>query len=132
VDEQGHSSFLMTTYGGSIFNKLKINKTTSLDISGFYRSPSASAFYISYETYSMNLALNKTLIDNKLNLRLDLYDVFNTFSYRTLREFETFKAYYRSEPNRRAITIKLTYNISNNKKVSEKKNNSKNDVKYRL
>jgi len=132
VDEQGHSSFLMTTYGGSLFNKLELNKTTSLEISGFYRSPSASIFYKSYETYSMNMALNKTLINKKLNLRLDLYDIFNTFSYRTLREFETFKAYYRRVPNSRAIKIKLTYNFSNNKKVSEKKNMSQNDVEKRL
>lgn len=132
MDEQGHSSFLKTTYGVSLFNKLELNKNTSIEISGFYRSPSASVFYKSYEAYSMDLALNKTFIDKKLNLRIDLYDIFNTLSYRTLREFETFKAYYRREPNSRAIRIKLSYNISNNKKVSEKKNKSQNDVKNRL
>lgn len=132
VDEHGSRLFLMTTYGGNISSKFEINETTSFDISGFYRSPSAAVFYKCYETYSLNLAFNKTFFDRKLNIRFDLYDVFNTYSFRTLREFETFEAYYKREPNRRAIEIELIYNISNNKKVSLKKNKSQNDVKSRI
>ena len=132
IDKNDNASFIKTTYGFRLYNNIKINKTTKIDLSGYYRSPSASAYYHGFEVYSVNLGLKKTLLENKLNLSIYFNDIFNSFSFKTSREFEKFKAYYEEKPNRRSLRIKLIYNISNNKKVIKDKNKSKNKVKRRI
>ena len=132
IDKNNKASFINTSYGVRLSNNFKINKTTKIDFSGFYGSPSTSSFYQAHEIYSANLSFKKSFLNRKLNLSIYVNDIFNTLSFKNLREFETFNAYYERKPNRRSIRFKLVYNISNNKKVNTEKNKSKNDVKRRI
>lgn len=131
INENKKASFIQTSYGFSLNNGFKINKTTKIDLSGYYGSPSTMAFYQGYEFYSANLAFKKSFLNRKLNLNIYFKDIFNTFSYKTLREFKTFYAYYERKPSR-SVRFKLTYNISNNKKVRLDENKSKNEIKQRI
>ncbi len=126
------SSFKKTTYGGNIFSKFTIDKTTSISLSGFYTSPQSMTFYEGTEIYAANISMKKTFLNNNLHLSISANDIFNTRGLITTRKFDTFHAYYEKKPNRRSFMIHLTYYFSNNKKVREEENESKNDLQNRI
>jgi len=121
-----------TTAFFNLRNNFKINKTTSLTISGNYMSPFLSATYINAENYSANLVLKKSFLNNKLNVRFYLDDIFNSIRNKSNAEFidSNFKFYQKR--NTRSFTIWLRYSFSNKNKVSNNRNKSINDVKNRL
>lgn len=127
-----NSSFKKVTFGGRFFNKFKIDKTMSINLSGFYTSPQAMTFYEGTEIYGVNISMKKTFLKNKLYLSISAKDIFNTIDLTTKRKFNNFYAYYKRLPNRRALMVSLTYYFSNNKKVRKKVNESKNSIQNRL
>lgn len=113
-------------------NSFKINKTTSLDVSGHYISPFLSANYISAESYIANLVLKKTFLDNKLSLRFYVDDIFNSQRDKSVGDYLDFYHNFHQKRNTRSFTIWLRYNFSTKNRTSDKKNQSKNDTKNRL
>jgi outer membrane receptor protein involved in Fe transport len=132
INELGESSFEKITVGARLFNAFTINKTMSVDFSGRYVSPIADAFYEAAEVYTANITFKKSFLDKKLNLRISLDDIFNSLRYQNVRQFDVFSTNADSKPRSRKIMFWLTYNFSNNKKVSSKKNRSKNAATNRL
>ena len=132
TDEERVDSFKRTTGYVRFSNNFKINSTTKLDISGYYRSRYEDAFYISFPIHYVNLMLEKSFFDKKLTSRIYVSDIFNITSYDNERPFENFKSNAAVKPQTRYIRLWLSYNFSNNKKVSKRKNKSKNDARGRL
>ena len=121
-----------TTVFFNLRNNFKINKTTSLTISGNYMSPFLSATYISAENYSANLVLKKSFLNNKLNVRFYLDDIFDSLRDKSNAEFIDSNFNFYQKRNTRSFTIWLRYNFSTKNKISNKRNQSKNDAKNRL
>lgn len=132
VDEQGNDSFEQFTVRARLFNTFKLNKTTNINLSGFYNSPRRDAYFKAFENYWINLGFRKTFSKNKFSLRVDINDVFNTDKFRSLREFENYETTYRYKRLSRFFRVWLTYNFSNKVKASKKRNKSKNEVRNRL
>ncbi len=121
-----------TTVFFNLRNNIKINKTTSLTVSGNYMSPFLSATYISAENYSANLVLKKSFLNNKLNLRFYLDDIFNSIRDKSNAEFIDSDFSFYQKRNTRSFTIWLRYSFSTKNKISNKRNQSQNDTKNRL
>ena len=121
-----------TTVFFNLRNNFKINKTTSLTISGNYMSPFLSATYISAENYSANLVLKKAFLNNKLNVRFYFDDIFNSIRDKSNADFIDSNFSFYQKRNTRGFTIWLRYNFSTKNKTSNKRNQSKNDAKNRL
>ena len=132
VNEQGFDSFEKISTSLQIFNNFKLNGTTTINLTGFYTSPKADAFYEAFETYRVNLGIRKSFFNKKLSLRIDLNDVFNSLQYKNIREFDNYSTTSFTKPITRTLRFWITYNFSNKIKVSNKKNTSKNTVKNRL
>lgn len=121
-----------TTVFFNLRNSFKINKTTSLTISGNYMSPLLSANYISAENYTANLVLKKSFLSNKLNVRFYFDDIFNSIRDKSNADFIDSNFNFYQKRNTRSFTIWLRYNFSTKNKPSNKRNQSKNDTKNRL
>jgi len=132
VDEQDISLFEKTTFGVKLYNNFKISKTTSFDLATRYRSPKSDAFYELYELYTTIIGFKKTFYNKKLSLRIDFKDVFNSLHFKERREFSNYATLTNTKPITRYVLLKLAYNLSNNTKISGKKNKSKNDSYKRL
>lgn len=132
TEENGVDRFQRTTWQFRISNNFKINKTTSLDVSGSYRSRYEDAYYIAFPIYGVNIMLQKTFLDKRLSFRIYLNDVFNTRIYENERPFTDFKSIYSTKPQTRTLRLWLSYNFSGKNKVSKRTNNSKNDARRRL
>ncbi|MFK7770831.1 MAG: TonB-dependent receptor [Saprospiraceae bacterium] len=132
TDEDGNDSFERVSGVVSISNNFKINKTTNLDFSLYYRSPFEDAFYIESEVYRANVMLQKNFFDKKLTCRIYFNDIFNTLIYNNERPFTTFKSTNSFNPQTQTLRLWLTYNFSNKSKVNKRKNSSKNDARRRL
>ena len=132
TSEEGIDSFKRTTGYIRFSNNFKINSTTKLDLSGYYRSHYEDAFYIEFPVYYVNLMLEKSFFDKKLTSRIYVSDIFNSTIYQNERPFENFKSTSSLKPQTQYITLWLSYNFANKNKVSKRKNKSKNDARRRL
>lgn len=132
MDEQENSMFEKATLGVKIYNNLKINKTTSIDLSGRYISPKSDAFYEASEYYNVDVGLKKTFLKKKISLRIDVRDIFNSLEYRNKREFNNYKTVAYTKPITQFLSLRVIYNFSNNNAILGKKNKSKNDNYKRL
>jgi len=108
------------------------NDATSIDLSGYYNSPTADAFFIAQEFYAVDFMLQKFFFNKKLNCRIYVNDIFNTLVYANERPFETFRTTRSDKPRTQRITFWMTYNFSNKQKVNSRKAESKNEVRRRL
>ncbi|PKP11210.1 MAG: hypothetical protein CVU08_12625 [Bacteroidetes bacterium HGW-Bacteroidetes-3] len=121
-----------TTTFFNLQNSIKINKNTSLTISGNYMSPFLSANYINAENYTANLTLKKSFLNNKLNVRFYYDDIFNSQRDRNNAEFTDSNFSFFQKRNTRSFTIWLQYSFITKNKSRNSRNNSNNDTKGRL
>ena len=132
INGNGDDSFEKLTYGISLNNNFKIYPTTSIDLSGRYRSAYADAYYISYEFYRVNLMVQKTFFNKKLTCRIYFNDVFNTAIGNSERPFENFRTIRSEKWLSQQIQLWASYNFSSKNKVNKRKNESKNEARGRL
>jgi len=139
IGELFHKNFINANYNlnkTTVFvnmqNNLSINKTTSFSLSGSYMSPFLSANYTGAESYNVNLVLKKSFLDNKLNLRFYIDDIFNSQKNQNKGEFIDFNHNFYQKRDTRSFTIWLRYDFSTKSKVQDNRNNSKNNTRNRL
>lgn len=121
-----------TTTFFNVRNNFKIDKTTSFTISGNYMSSFLSANYINAENYSANLVLKKSFLNNKLNIRLYVDDIFNSQRNKSRAEFIGSNFSFYQKRNTRSFTIWLRYSFLSKNKTSNKRNQTRNETKNRL
>ena len=128
----GEDSFEQFTYRLSINNTFKLSPTLSIDLSAYYNSKYADAYYISFPYHSINIMLQKSFLDRKLNCRIYLNDVFNDLRNSSERPFENFRTTLDEKWLTQQLRLQIGYNFSNRNKVNGRKNTSKNDARRRL
>lgn len=132
TNEENVDSFERVTGAFNLNSVFKIDETTKIDISAAYRSPSEDAFYIAFETYSINLFLQKQLFAKRLNCRIYVNDIFNTLIYKSSRPFDSFTSNNSYKPPTQSVRFWLGYNFASRNKVSKRRNQSKNEALNRL
>ena len=97
-------------------------KTFSGQIAAKYRSPRVMAQGTSSHSYSIDLGLRKTFLDNTLALQLNLRDLLDSRSRNSTTSGEGFWQYQENRWHSRTISLGITYNFGNMKaKRNEKK-----------
>jgi len=132
INGVGDDSFEQLTYRLNMTNNFKLNPTTSIDLSGNYRSPYADAYYIAYEYFSVNLMFQKFFFDKKLTCRIYINDVFNSLESNSERPFDSFRTIRTERWSSQQIQFWVSYNFNSKNKVNKRKNESKNDTRRRL
>ncbi|MEL6925887.1 MAG: outer membrane beta-barrel protein, partial [Bacteroidota bacterium] len=132
TNPEGIDSFERTSGYLNLSNTVKINSTTSIDLSGVYLSKQEDAFYILSERYRVNIMLQKTFWNKKLSCRLYVTDLLDTFEFNTRRPFDTFETTLRLKFQTRTLRHWMSYNFSNQSKVNKRSNSSDGGVRRRL
>ncbi|MEM0993957.1 MAG: outer membrane beta-barrel protein [Bacteroidota bacterium] len=132
TNAEGEDSFERTTTRINLYQNLKLNTSTNLDIACYYVSPIADAFYVAAERYGIDLILQKFFFDKQLNCRIYFNDIFNTVVFASERDFPTFTTTARQKPRTQRLTLWMTYTFSNQQKINRRKNKRTNDASSRL
>lgn len=132
INAGGNDSFKRTTARLNFTNNFKINETTSIDLIARYVSPYEDAYYIEYEQFRINVMLQKTFLNKKLNARIYINDLFNTLVFNSERPFDNFKSTRRQTYRSQSLTMRVTYNFNGKNKVNKRKNRLDNEARGRL
>ncbi len=132
TNEGGEDSFQQSTLSFRLFNNFKLNKTSGIDLTFRYLSPTQDAFYIQDQFYYFDVLFKKSFLDKRLNCRLYLYDIFNSIVWGNTRPFPDIITTNARKPRSRSIEFWMSYKFSNQNKTSNRKNRSENEARRRL
>ncbi len=110
-------------------NTFKLGKSTRVQFSAIYRSPSASAQGSNGSMFFTNLALKQSFMDNKISTTLQIRDLFGTASHSHENEGPDFYSYTKFERQARMVSVTVSYNINNYETDRERdgRNNGESD-----
>ncbi|MFK7933844.1 MAG: outer membrane beta-barrel family protein [Saprospiraceae bacterium] len=132
TNDEGIDSFEQLTYYFRLNNIFKLNATSSFELNARYNSRYADAFYISEQNFTIDMILQKSFFDKRLNCKIYVNDVFNILEYANSRPFDTFESRRIIKPQTRTVRLWVTYNFSNKNKLNKRTNQSKNEARRRL
>lgn len=101
-------------------NTFKIGKSSRIQFSANYRSPTVSAQGREGEMFFTNLAFRQEFLNRKLSATLQIRDLLGTASHYSENEGPNFYSHTRFERQPRMLSFTLTYNINNYKKEQER------------
>lgn len=131
-DDTGREIFNITSTYFNVSNNFKFNKTTSLDVSGYYIAPYKREYYKQFSYYAVDLMLQKSFLEDRLICRVYLNDVFNMLFYENESVFPDFRRSFSNKPQTRNIKLWVSYNFSSKRKINKRSNTSQNDARDRL
>ncbi len=115
-------------------NTFNLPKDYIFEVSGWYSSPSVwGGTYVTKSLGSLNLALQKNFLDNKLNAKFSFNDLLYTSPWRGITSYGIVRIDGTGGNDSRNITFSLSYNFGNNEvKKSRSRNTSLDDEKDRV
>lgn len=111
-------------------NTFRLSKSSRIQFSANYRSPTVSAQGRDGEMFFTNLAFRQEFLDRKLSATLQIRDLFGTASHYHRDEGPNFYSYSRFERQPRMLFFTLTYNINNYKKDRERNGGQENGIEF--
>lgn len=96
-------------YGGRFMGTFKLPKDFNIQLSSFYRGPRPTLQGRIYSFNSINLAVQKRLLDNKATLSLNVRDIFNTLQFRVEVDDPLFFQEYLRKRETRMATLTFSY-----------------------
>ncbi|HDP67914.1 MAG TPA: TonB-dependent receptor [Candidatus Marinimicrobia bacterium] len=111
-------------------NTFRLSKSSRIQFSANYRSPTVSAQGRDGEMFFTNLAFRQEFLDRKLSATLQIRDLFGTASHYHRNEGPNFYSYSRFERQPRMLFFTLTYNINNYKKDRERNGGQENGIEF--
>jgi hypothetical protein len=115
VGDAGYGSFdnQLVSWTIKSTQKITLPKEYSMEISGFFDSPSSYAFYYNHDRWQVNAALQKRLMAKKATIKIAVNDAFWTyyFSGYALLGPVTQKNFYRWD--NRTVILSFTYKFGN-------------------
>lgn len=95
-------------------------KNISMELTGNYRSPKATAQGKTLNTYFVNFGAKKSFFDKKLNLTLSVRDILNSRKRKSETWDDDFYQYSETTWNGRSINLNVSYTFGNMKKKAKK------------
>ena len=119
-------------YALNMYQYFQINKTLSVELSGFYRSPSLYGFMKTNPRYKMDIGFKKSLWKKKASIKFKVSDIFNTnrFEGHALYGDVDVKIVNRFES--RIAFLTFTCNFGNNKVKYQRKDVGDKEEKDRI
>jgi iron complex outermembrane recepter protein len=100
-------------------NMFTLPKGYNFEVSGWYNVPNQSGLYRAKGMGAVNLALQKSFLDNKWNVQLSFNDIFWTSNFRgSILVDNTDLTFTNRQPNRNG-SVRLTYNFGSSKFQSQ-------------
>ncbi|WGH74220.1 outer membrane beta-barrel family protein [Tenacibaculum tangerinum] len=110
----------------NVVNNFSISKDLKAQITGLYLSPFIDGLYETSDYFMMSVGLKKSFLKDKLNLNLELQDIFNTYKDDVNVNFNSLQSRFIQKIDTRIFKISLTYNFKSGTKInkaSEKQSN---------
>ncbi|MGC9364992.1 MAG: TonB-dependent receptor domain-containing protein [Fidelibacterota bacterium] len=111
-------------------NTFKLGKSSRIQFSANYRSPTVSAQGRDGEMFFTNLAFRQEFLDRKLSATVQIRDLLGTASHYHKKEGSNFYSYSRFERQPRMLSFTLTYNINNYKKERDRNGSQENGIEF--
>lgn len=113
--------FAQTAFQLNTYQTFTLKKNMDATFSTVYNSPYVVGNTRHATLFITDLSFGKKFFDNKLRVRLNLTDVFNTFRERTLTTYNGVEIdFYQKRPTR-TIGISVNYLLNAGKKIKDKK-----------
>jgi outer membrane receptor protein involved in Fe transport len=91
-----------------------LNKTFTAELSAQYQSPLQYGIFKIQSQLVMNAGLRKTILDNKLNIRLSLNDLFNSRTQRLSTTYQNMNLNFKEKGESQVGRITLSYRFGKN------------------
>ena len=102
-------------------NQFTLNKVTSAELSFWYMSPLTYGIFKIRNTPGFNVGIKRSVMKEKINLRLSINDIFNTRENRGRTDFGNMDLNFNNKWESRVANISLTYRFGN-KNVNAERN----------
>ena len=114
-------------------NSFTLPKTWTVELSGFYNSPTIYGMLRAQPQGMINLGLQKSLMAKKASIRLNVQDLFWTNKFRGSTDFEDIHLKIRSLWPSRQVRVTFTYRFGNqNVKAARQRNTGSDDIQKRV
>ena len=104
-----------TTFTMNGSQQFKLGKTTSTEISGWYRTPVIEGVMKIGAMGSISLGLSQQVMNNKGTLRLTLRDVFDTQNVKGESKYGTIDAAFQNQQDNQVLALGFTYRFTKGK-----------------
>ncbi len=104
-----------TTFTMNGSQQFKLGKTTSTEISGWYRTPAIEGVMKIGAMGSISLGLSQQVMNNKGTLRLTLRDVFDTQNVKGESKYGTIDAAFQNQQDNKVLALGFTYRFTKGK-----------------
>jgi len=102
------------TFSANGNNQFTISKSWSAELSGFYNTSGTYGQFVSIPTGMLNAAIQKKILNNKGTIKLNMRDVFHSFSPSgTITNIVGATATYHNYLDTQVATLAFTYNLGN-------------------
>jgi iron complex outermembrane recepter protein len=118
----------------SIFHQsnFKLPKDFSIQLSGFYNSPSIwGAYFKNRRFWGIDAGMQKRLLDGKANLKVSVSDVFFTMQWSGSQVSDVLQMYGRGGWESRQLKVNFSYLFGNNNVKARKRETGLEDEKNR-
>ncbi|WP_247231395.1 TonB-dependent receptor domain-containing protein [Telluribacter sp. SYSU D00476] len=114
-------------------NQFRLPKGWSAEVSGWYNSRSVYGFFVANPQGMLNLGLQKTVLDKKGTLRLNVNDVFWTNKFKGVADFRDINLTVQSRWPSRQIRATFTYRFGNqNVKGARQRKTGSDELQQRV
>ena len=94
-------------------NYIKLSKSTRLQFNGSYSSPIVNAQGREKFTYRFDAGLKQEFFDGKMNLGIQVRDLFNTYVSRSILDGTNFDFQRENDPRGPSLVFSASYRINN-------------------
>ncbi|WP_423147520.1 outer membrane beta-barrel protein [Rubrolithibacter danxiaensis] len=94
-------------------NQFTINKTTGAELSFWYMSPLRYGIFEIRNSPAVNIGIKKSFMNNKMNLKLNMNDIFNTRRNRGATTYANMNFNFMNKWESRVANLSLTYRFGN-------------------
>jgi outer membrane receptor protein involved in Fe transport len=101
-------------------NQFTINKTTGAEISFWYMTPLKYGIFEIKNTPALNVGIKRSFMDSKMNLKLNLNDVFNTRRNIGSTNYANMNFIFSNKWESRVANLSLTYRFGNSNVKGER------------
>ncbi|GAA5221630.1 TonB-dependent receptor domain-containing protein [Membranihabitans marinus] len=103
-------------------HNFQLPKEWSLEIDGYYQSPSAwGGQFILHETWGINAGVQKKIFNDQANIKLGITDIFNSMNWKTHSDVGTFDVRSSGHWDSQQIKLSFSYMFGNNKIKNRKR-----------
>ncbi len=110
------------TFAANGNNQFTISKTWSAELSGFYDSGGTYGQFVTLPKGMLNVAIQKKILNNKGSIKLNMRDIFHTFSPSgTITNITDANATFHNFVDTRVATLAFTYSFGKTTNVPQKR-----------